>query len=123
MPKYVLIVDDDPANIELFEVMFRAFQVEVRSATLGSEALEQAQQAPPSLILLDLMLPDMSGFEVCAQLKATPETANVRVAMLTGRNDAAARQKAAEVGADDFLVKPISRSDLKTLLDATLKEN
>ena len=121
MSKYVLIVDDDPANIELFEVMFRAFQVEVRGATLGSEALAQARQAPPSLILLDLMLPDMSGFEVCAQLKATPETANVRVAMLTGRNDAAARQKAAEVGADDFLVKPVLRSDLKTLLDATLK--
>ena len=123
MSKYVLIVDDDPANIELFEVMFRTFQVEVRGATLGSEALAQARQAPPSLILLDLMLPDMSGFEVCAQLKATPETAHVRVALLTGRNDAAARQKAAEVGADDFLVKPISRGDLKALLDATLKEN
>jgi len=121
MSKYVLIVDDDPANIELFEVMFRAFQVEVRSATLGSEALAQARQAPPSLVLLDLMLPDMSGFEVCAQLKAAPETADVRVAMLTGRNDAAARQKAAEVGADDFLVKPVLRSDLKALLDAALK--
>jgi CheY-like chemotaxis protein len=121
MSSYILIVDDDLANIELFEVMFRAFQVEVRSATLGSEALAQARQEPPSLVLLDLMLPDMSGFEVCAQLKAAPETAGVRVAMLTGRNDAAARQKADQVGADAFLVKPISRSDLKALLDATLK--
>ncbi len=123
MSKYVLIVDDEPANIELFEVMLRAFQVEVRGVTLGSEALAQARQVPPALVLLDLMLPDMSGFEVCAQLKAAPETAGVRVAMLTGRDDAAARQKAAEVGVDDFLVKPVSRSALKALLEATLKGN
>ncbi|MBO9309279.1 MAG: response regulator [Chloroflexi bacterium] len=121
--KYVLIVDDEPANIELFEVMLRAFQVEVRGVTLGSEALAQARQVPPALVLLDLMLPDMSGFEVCAQLKAAPETAGVRVAMLTGRDDAAARQKAAEVGVDDFLVKPVSRGALKALLEATLKGN
>jgi CheY-like chemotaxis protein len=121
MSKYVLIVDDDPANIELFEMMLSTFQVEVRSATLGSDAIEQVHQAPPLLVLLDLMLPDMSGFEVCAQLKAAPKTAGVRIAMLTGRNDTAAHQKAAEAGADDFLVKPVSRSDLKALLDATLK--
>jgi len=95
----------------------------VRGVTLGSEALAQARQVPPALVLLDLMLPDMSGFEVCAQLKAAPETAGVRVAMLTGRDDAAARQKAAEVGVDDFLVKPVSRSALKALLEATLKGN
>lgn len=123
MSKHILIVDDDPANIELFEVMFRMFQVEVRSATLGSDALSQARQEPPLLVLLDLMLPDMTGFEVCAQLKATPDTAQVRVAMLTGRSDEAARRKAFEVGADEFLVKPVSRSTLKALLDAALNAN
>ncbi len=117
MPKYVLIVDDDPGNIELFQLMLRTLNVETLSAQLGSEALAQARQMPPALVLLDLMLPDMTGFEVCAQLKASPSTAQAYIAVLSARVDEAARQKALEVGADNFLVKPISRAVLKTLVE------
>ncbi|RMF53290.1 MAG: response regulator [Chloroflexota bacterium] len=121
MPQRILIVDDDPANIELLEVMFGTFNVEVCSATLGSQALEMARDRQPSLIVLDAMLADMTGFEVCAQLKAEPATAHIPIAMLTGRIDEAARRKADEVGADHFLVKPVMRADLRVLLDSTLK--
>lgn len=123
MPKHILIVDDDIANVELFQVMLRPFNVELRCAMLGSEALEQAHQAPPALILLDLMLPDISGFEVCAQLKAAPNTAQCYIAVLSGRNDETARQKALAAGADRFLVKPVSRADLKTLIEAVIGAN
>lgn len=120
MPNHILIVDDDVANIDLFKVMFRTLNVEVQSATTGSQAIEQAQNDPPLLLFLDLMLPDMTGFEVCARLKGDPATAHIQIAMLTGRSDEAARQKAQEVGADHFLVKPVTRADLKTLLDSAL---
>ncbi|MFQ3536741.1 MAG: response regulator [Aggregatilineales bacterium] len=120
MPKYVLIVDDDPGNIELFQLMLRTLNVEVLSAQLGGQALEQARQMPPALVLLDLMLPDMTGFEVCAQLKASPSTAQAYIAILSARVDEAARQKALEVGADNFLVKPINRAALKTLIETAL---
>jgi CheY-like chemotaxis protein len=120
MPNHILIVDDDVANIDLFKVMFRTLNVEVQSATTGGEALEQAQSDPPLLLFLDLMLPDMTGFEVCARLKGDPATARIQIAMLTGRSDEAARQKAQEVGADHFLVKPVTRADLKALLDSAL---
>lgn len=118
--KRVLIVDDEADNIELFRLMLRPFNLELESAQLGGEALEKARQAPPALILLDLMLPDMSGFEVCAQLKAMPSTAQIRIAVLSGRTDEAARQKALAVGADYFLIKPISRADLKSVVEAAL---
>lgn len=120
MPNHILIVDDDVANIDLFKVMFRTLDVEVQSATTGGEALEQAQNDPPLLLFLDLMLPDMTGFEVCARLKGDPATARIQIAMLTGRSDEAVRQKAQEVGADHFLVKPFTRADLKALLDSAL---
>ncbi|PJF31701.1 MAG: response regulator [Candidatus Thermofonsia Clade 1 bacterium] len=120
MPKHILIVDDELDNVELFRMMLRPFNVELRSAQLGGEALEQAYQTPPALILLDLMLPDMSGFEVCAQLKAAPNTAQCYIAVLSGRNDETARQKALAAGADRFLVKPISRTDLKMLVEAVI---
>lgn len=118
--KHVLIVDDEADNIELFGLMLRPFNVELESAQLGGEALEKARQAPPALILLDLMLPDMSGFEVCAQLKAMPSAAQIRIAVLSGRTDEAARQKALAAGADYFLVKPVSRADLKSVVEAAL---
>ncbi len=120
MSKRVLIVDDEADNIELFGLMLRPFNVELESAQLGGEALEKARQAPPALILLDLMLPDMSGFEVCAQLKAMPSAAQIRIAVLSARTDEAARQKALAAGADYFLVKPISRADLKSVVEAAL---
>ncbi|MCS6872814.1 MAG: response regulator [Anaerolineae bacterium] len=120
MTKYILIVDDEPDNIELFRMMLRSLNVEVRGAQLGSEALIRARQEPPLLILLDLMLPDMTGFEVCAQLKAEPSTAQVHVAVLSGRSDEAARKRALEAGADHFLVKPVNRADLKALVEAAL---
>lgn len=100
--KRVLIVDDEADNIELFRLMLRPFNLELESAQLGGEALEKARQAPPALILLDLMLPDMSGFEVCAQLKAMPSTAQIRIAVLSGRTDEAARQKALAVARITF---------------------
>src|SRR5215813_2060970 len=104
----VLVVDDVEANVKLLEAKLSSEYFDVLSAFNGPAALQIADTELPDVILLDVMMPRMDGFEVCRQLKANPRTADVPVVMVTALSDVANRLHGLEVGADDFLTKPVN---------------
>jgi DNA-binding response OmpR family regulator len=108
----VLIVEDDPSIVQSLEFLLRAEGYDTRIAMRGDEALACAAANPPDLVLLDVMLPEIDGFEVCLRLRANPRTRHTRVLMLTarGRDSELARGRAA--GADDYLTKPFGTQEL-----------
>jgi two-component system cell cycle response regulator len=108
MTARILIVDDIAANVRYLEARLQAEYFDVRTALNGKQALEAAAAERVDLILLDVMMPDMSGFEVCTALKADPRTAHIPVIMVTALDEVHHRVKGLECGADDFLTKPVS---------------
>lgn len=108
----ILVVDDEERNVKLLEVLLQAEGYATVSALNGREALATAVSACPDLILLDIMMPDMDGFETVAQLKADPRTRQVPVIMVTALDDRDTKQRALLAGAEEFLSKPIVRADL-----------
>jgi two-component system, OmpR family, alkaline phosphatase synthesis response regulator PhoP len=109
----VLVVDDNEQNRELLEAYLEDMaEVRVTSANNGIEALEMIEKDPPELILLDIMMPKMSGFEVCKRIKADPKTRDIVVIMVTALNETSDVERAAECGTDDYLTKPIDRKAL-----------
>jgi len=108
MSARILVVDDLVPNVRLLEAKLAREYFEVLTASSGVEALAIARRERPDIVLLDVMMPEMDGFEVCRQLKADPETAHIPVVMVTALNDAVDRVQGLEAGADDFLSKPIN---------------
>jgi two-component system cell cycle response regulator len=108
MSASVLVVDDIAANVKLLEARLSAEYFEVATARSGAEALAQAERRPPDIVILDVMMPGMDGFEVCRRLKASTRTAHVPVIIVTALDQIADRVRGLEAGADDFLTKPIS---------------
>src|SRR5215468_5235459 len=108
MSARILVVDDVPANVKLLEARLSAEYFDVLTASNGAEALKIAERAECDIILLDIMMPDMDGFEVCRRLKASPVTHFIPVLMVTALDSPADRVRGLEVGADDFLTKPVS---------------
>jgi putative two-component system response regulator len=104
----ILVVDDTPENLTLMSGLLKdAYKVKV--ANNGEKALQiAASDSPPELILLDIMMPGMDGYEVCRRLKGDPSTADIPVIFLTARSDMEDEQKGLELGAVDYIIKPIS---------------
>lgn len=108
----ILLVDDEERNIKLLQAVLHAEGYSSISATNGCDALELAQSKLPDLILLDIMMPGMDGFETVAALKNTPSIQHIPVIMLTALDDRASKLRALEAGAEEFVAKPIDRADL-----------
>ncbi len=117
----ILVVDDDPMNLMVLEATLKQLGYGVLTASTGKEGIEKAQQEKPSIILLDVMLPDISGFQVCEAVKAQRALANTPVVMVTALGDRESRLKGLEAGADEYLVKPIDRVELTLRLKNLLK--
>ena len=107
MTARVLVVDDVPANVKLLEARLSAEYFDVITAMSGEEALAICERAECDLVLLDVMMPDMDGFEVCRRLKTNPATHHIPVVMVTALDQPSDRVRGLEAGADDFLTKPI----------------
>lgn len=108
MSARILIVDDTPLNLKLLSVKLAKDYYLVTSAASGAEALDLVKRDMPDLILLDIMMPDMDGFEVCSRLKADGATQHIPIVMVTALSDVKDRVRGLECGADDFLTKPIN---------------
>lgn len=109
----ILVVDDNAQNLELLEAyMSELPNVTTVTATNGIQALEKVASENPDLVLLDIMMPRMSGFEVCKQLKADPDTRDVPVIMVTALGEFSDIERARECGADEFISKPVNRAEL-----------
>jgi two-component system phosphate regulon response regulator PhoB len=106
VPRRVLIIEDEPDVARLVEFNLQAAGFAVTVASTGADGLAAARAAPPAVVVLDLMLPDQSGHDVCRALRADPATADVGVLMLTARGESEDRILGLEVGADDYVVKP-----------------
>lgn len=118
----LLVVDDQPINIQVMNQIF-ADQYQVFMATSGQQALDFCHRTPPDLVLLDIVMPGLDGYEVCTALKAAPDTCDIPVIFVTAHTDAAQETRGLEVGAVDFISKPVNpavvRARVKTQL--TLK--
>lgn len=116
----ILIVDDEPMNIELMEEYLIDDYVTL-TASNSKEAIEIARNHNPDLILLDIMMPGMNGYEVCTILKSQPQTQFTPIVMVTALSDIVERIKGIEVGADDFLTKPVNQLEMMTRVKSLLR--
>lgn len=121
MSKRILIVDDDLETVKLIGLMLQRRGYEVISAYAGDQALAAAEAEKPDLVILDVMMPDMDGYEVCHQLRSNPNTAFVPVIMFTAKALVGDKVAGFQAGADDYLTKPIHPSDLVSRVEAMLQ--
>ena len=116
----ILVVDDDPTTCQLATTVLEREGYRVRSCTSGREALDVLAATPVSLVLLDVVMPGMDGFEVCARLRATEAGKRVPVILLTGRDDVDTRLEGIQSGVSEFLAKPVTRHELVARVRAQL---
>ncbi len=117
----ILIVDDNAQNVELLEAYLEELGAEVRTAADGMEALAAVETKQPDVILLDVMMPRMSGYQACVKLKGNPATKDIPIIMVTALNEIADTERAVESGANDFLTKPVNKLELVTRVKAMLQ--
>jgi PleD family two-component response regulator len=111
-PPRILIADDNPQGVELLEAYLSDSPYELRTATDGEQTLREVAAWHPDLILLDVMMPKVSGFEVCKRLRANPATRDIGVLMITALDQHSDIERAVEAGTDEFLSKPINKTEL-----------
>ncbi len=110
----VLIVDDNTQNLELIQAFMESLPCQLLVARDGLEAIAQIESAHPDLVLLDVMMPKMSGFEVCQRVKANPATRDTIIIMVTALHELGDMERAVESGCDDFVSKPVNKVELLT---------
>ena len=121
MPETILVVDDDPDIARFVEVNLRSAGYEVSVAADGEEALEKASEIRPDLVLLDVMMPRIDGFEVAQRLRKNPQTANTSIIMLTAKALSADKVTGLQSGADDYIIKPFDPIELLARVKGTLR--
>ncbi len=112
MAHRILIVDDNQQNCELLEAYLTGLECVTEMAYDGRQALDQVKSFKPDLILLDVMMPKLSGFEVCKQLKDNPQSRKIMILMVTALNELGDIERAVEAGTNDFLSKPVNKVEL-----------
>ena len=117
----VLVVDDNAQNLELLVAYLETLGCGVTTAEDGIDALEKVAAEQPDLILLDIMMPRMSGFEVCRKLKTDPQTRDIPIIMVTALNELGDIERGVESGTDDFITKPVNRLELVTRVRSLLR--
>ena len=117
----IVIADDNPQGVELLEAYLADCDYDARIATDGEETLRLVREWGPDLILLDIMMPRISGFEVCKRLRADPATREIVVIMITALDQPSDVERAVEAGTDEFLTKPINKAELLLRVKAGLK--
>lgn len=117
----ILIVDDNQQNVELLQAFLESLPVKIVTAVDGVDALEKVQQHNPDLILLDIMMPRMSGFQVCRKLKSDAVTRDIQILMVTALNELGDIEQASECGTDDFVSKPVNKFELLTRVKSLLR--
>jgi two-component system, OmpR family, alkaline phosphatase synthesis response regulator PhoP len=117
----ILVVDDNRENLELLEAYLEDIDCKTIAAYDGPEALEIVKKDNPDLILLDIMMPKMSGFEVCRRVKNDPSTAHIPIIMVTALNEFGDMQRAVDCGTDDFVSKPVNKLEMITRVKTMLK--
>ncbi|MEX2169050.1 MAG: response regulator [Pirellulales bacterium] len=117
----ILIADDNEPNVELLEAYLNGLEIETAIAVDGQDTLEKVAAFKPDLILLDIMMPKLSGFEVCKQVKSNPATQGIMVLMVTALNELGDIERAVDAGTDDFLSKPVNKMELLIRVENMLK--
>ena len=123
MSALVLIVEDEPAQVEVLRYNLEKNGYRTSVAHVGEEALMLAEEEEPDLVILDWMLPDISGIEICRRLKSQPKTRSLPVIMLTARGEEDDRIRGLESGADDYVVKPYSPAEMMARVQALLRRS
>ncbi|HWE37117.1 MAG TPA: response regulator [Isosphaeraceae bacterium] len=111
-PPVVLIADDNLQNVELLEAYLGEVDCDIKTAFDGEETLRAVDQYRPDLVLLDVMMPRLSGFEVCRKIRANPVTRDTLILMVTALNEASDFERGVQAGTDDFLTKPVNKIEL-----------
>jgi two-component system, OmpR family, alkaline phosphatase synthesis response regulator PhoP len=117
----ILLVDDNLQNLELMQAYLESLPCALSTAKDGIEAIAAVERERPDLILLDVMMPRMSGFEVCQKLKSNPATRDIVVIMVTALHEVGDYERAVESGTDDFLTKPVNKLELVTRVRSLLR--
>ena len=117
----ILVVDDNQQNLELLQAYLEDIDCEILAATDGVEALDVVSENPPDLILLDVMMPRMSGFEVCKRLKDDAKTSDIPIIMVTALNEFGDIERGIDSGTDDFISKPVNKLELLARVKTMLK--
>jgi len=120
LPK-ILIADDNQQNVELMEAYLSGIDCELETAADGEETLQAVERFRPDLILLDVMMPRLSGFEVCRKLRARPETRDTLILMVTALNELSDFERGVQAGTDDFLTKPVNKLELLCRVKSLLR--
>ncbi|MGE3809238.1 MAG: response regulator [Gemmataceae bacterium] len=120
-PVRILIADDNPQGLELLEAYLSDSDYEIQTAIDGEETLQKVQSWEPDLILLDIMMPKISGFEVCKRLRADPKTRETAVLMITALDQPSDVERAVDAGTDEFVTKPVNKRDLLLRVRSLLK--